>query len=108
MEWSEEYWPLREEWLVAWEHPFFTNRTFVTVKEKFFLKELKASFRNGSVIIVAGCYALYTVDIWYGLRMKGPNTLIGWRGEETPMHMDKAVTYSLRRSSSTAFLDRGS
>jgi len=96
VEWSNEYESLRNEGLIARGHPFFINKTYVAVKKEFFAEKLVGRFSNNSIMIVAGCFGLYTEDIWRVLSSRGLQMYIGWKGEVTPTHMDQAVTFLIR------------
>ena len=96
--WNEEYEGLLEEGLVARGHPFYINKTYVAVKREFFRKRLEGRFPQGSVMIVAGCYSLYTDDIAKTLLGKGLEIFIGWKGTVSPHHMDEVLISLVRKA----------
>ncbi len=71
IKWSNKYEYLRRLWLATRAFPYGSNKAYLAVLPRFFDVMLRGRFSDGSVIVVASCYSLYTLDIAKVLAKKG-------------------------------------
>jgi len=97
--WSPRYEELKREWIATRAFPFNSTKAFLAVLPHFFDVYMKGRFPPNSVVVVAGCYALYTPYIAEALFRHGLRVFIGWPGAVTPHYLfnatEKLVEYAV-------------
>ena len=61
-----------------------------------FIAERSADDYHGALVIIMGCYGLFSVDLPKAFVDRGASTVIGWNGLVGSEHTDKATLYLLR------------
>jgi len=89
--WSPRFEKLKREWIATRAFPFNSTKAFLAVLPRFFDVYMKGRFPPNSVVVVAGCYALFTPDLAEALFRHGLHVFIGWPGAVTPPYLFKAV-----------------
>ncbi len=91
LKWSDEYNELKRNWIATRAFPFNSTEAYLAVLPKFFEERLNGMFVEGSVMIVASCFSLYTLDIAQTLINRGLSKFIGWRDVVVLDHMDNVI-----------------
>lgn len=98
---AEEYDQNKHTWLlltdqIAPANPWDSSTFYFAIAPKFVRETMQGQFKN-TVIIIAGCYGLYSTTIAEAFTSKGAAAIIGWDRGVTAPYMDSATLLLLQK-----------